>query len=77
MSDIKFSYIDTIYNNQFRPITADKVKILNPKKDQRDQGAIEYFYKDKKAHIFMGKGVKSIGRAYKNIVCTNIQFEPT
>ena len=65
VSDIKFSYIEIIYNNQFRSIAVDKVITLNPKKDQGDQGAIGYFYKDEKAHIFMGKGMKSIDRAYK------------
>ena len=62
------------YNNTFRPRIGDTVRILNPRKDQKDTGVIQEFCKDGKPRVFVGEGLRYVDRLTKNLVCTKRYF---
>ena len=65
---------DERYSNVFRPRIGDEVRILNPNKDQKGTGVIQEFCKDGKARVFVGKGLRYVDRATKNLVCTKRHY---
>ena len=68
---------EATYDRLFRPQVGDKVRILNPKRNQKNKGVVRNFCRDGKVRISIGKGLKLIDRAPSNIVCTNRVPETT
>ena len=58
------------YNPSFQPRIGDEVRIINPRKGQKNRGVVQSFGTDGKVRVNVGAKHKPIDRLWKNLTCT-------